>query len=158
MERACMRVLIIDDSIVMRKIVESTLRLCPIALSEVLYAGDGKEGLAALDSSAARHLSIDLIFCDVHMPVMDGLKFLAERTAYPSFTRTPVIMITSDPSDPYLRRAIAGGADGYIAKPFTLEQIQTAIASVTRSSGRRFTPHQTTGSSPSAPKATGGVR
>jgi two-component system, chemotaxis family, chemotaxis protein CheY len=153
-----MRVLIIDDSIVMRKIVESTLRLCAVGLSEVLHAADGKEGLAALDNSATRHLSIDLIFCDVHMPVMDGLKFLAEKAAYPSFLRTPVIMITADPSDPYLRRSIAAGADGYIAKPFTLDQIQTAIGSVMRSSGRRSTPHQANGAAPIAPKAAGGVR
>jgi two-component system, chemotaxis family, chemotaxis protein CheY len=152
-----MRVLIIDDSIVMRKIVESALRNCTPVVSEVLHATDGKEGLAALDSSATHHLSIDLIFCDVHMPVMDGLKFLAEKPAYPSFLRTPVIMITADPADPYLRRAIAAGAAGYIAKPFTLDQVQTAIESVMRT-GRRLTPHQATGSSTIAPKAAGGAR
>jgi len=152
-----MRVLIIDDSIVMRKIVESALRNCAVGVGEVLHAADGKEGLAALDNSARQRLSIDLIFCDVHMPVMDGLKFLAEKPAHPSFLRTPVIMITADPADPYLRHAIAAGAAGYIAKPFTLDQVQAAIESVMRAS-RRFTPHQATGSSPIAPKAAGGVR
>ncbi len=69
-------------------------------VSEVLHAADGKEGLAELANSATLRLTIDLIFCDVHMPVMDGLKFLAEKPAYPAFLRTPVIMITSDPTDP----------------------------------------------------------
>ena len=153
-----MRVLIIDDSIVMRKIVETALRNCISAVSEVLHAADGKAGLVALETSATQRLSIDLIFCDVHMPVMDGLKFLAEKPAYPSFLRTPVIMITADPADPYLRRAIAAGAAGYIAKPFTLDQVQSAIDSVTRSSSRRFTPNQATGSTQIVPKAAGGVR
>jgi two-component system, chemotaxis family, chemotaxis protein CheY len=152
-----MRVLIIDDSIVMRKIVEAALRNCAVGVSEVLHAADGKQGLAALDSSATQRLAIDLIFCDVHMPVMDGLKFLAEKPACPSFLATPVIMITADPGDPYLRRAIAAGAAGYIAKPFTLDQVQTAIESVMRP-GRRTAPHQAKGSNPIAPRAAGGVR
>ncbi|HEV2644937.1 MAG TPA: response regulator [Acidobacteriaceae bacterium] len=152
-----MRVLIIDDSIVMRKIVESTLRLCAIGVSDVLHAADGKQGLAELANSATLRLTIDLIFCDVHMPVMDGLKFLAEKPAYPAFLRTPVIMITSDPTDPHLRRAMAAGADGYIAKPFTHEQIKTAITAVMRSSGRRST-HQATSAASIAPRTAGGVR
>jgi two-component system chemotaxis response regulator CheY len=153
-----MRVLIIDDSIVMRKIVESVLRTSTSAIGDVLHAANGKDGLAALDASAAQRLSIDLIFCDVHMPVMDGLKFLAERTAYPSVVRTPVLMITADPADPYLRHALAAGAAGYIAKPFTLGQVQTAIDSVMRTTGWRVAPQHAPGVSPSAPKAAGGVR
>jgi two-component system chemotaxis response regulator CheY len=39
-------------------------------------------------------------------------------------------MITADPSDPYLLHAIAAGAQGYISKPFTLEQMQLRIASL----------------------------
>ncbi|HEV2619591.1 MAG TPA: response regulator [Acidobacteriaceae bacterium] len=152
-----MRVLIIDDSIVMRKIVESALRNCTAGVSEVLHAANGKDGLAALEASATHGLSIDLIFCDVHMPVMDGLKFLAERTAYPSLLRTPVLMITADPGDPYLRHSIAAGAAGYIAKPFTLDQVQKAIDSVMSGSSRRIAPHHAA-PSPIAPKAAGGVR
>jgi two-component system chemotaxis response regulator CheY len=153
-----MRVLIIDDSIVMRKIVESALRNCTVGVSEVLHAADGKEGLAALANSTTQRLSIDLIFCDVHMPVIDGLKFLAEKPAYPAFLRTPVIMITADPADPYLRRAIAAGAAGYIAKPFTLDQVAAAIDCVLHPGARRTTPHQTADAAPFAPKAAGGVR
>jgi two-component system chemotaxis response regulator CheY len=151
-----MRVLIIDDSIVMRKIVESAVRHCTIGIGEVLHAPNGKDGLAALGDSASRRLPVDLIFCDVHMPVMDGLKFLAEKPAYPSFLRTPVIMITADPGDPYLRRAIAAGAEGYIAKPFTLDQVQATIASVLRHTSHRLAPRQV--APQTLPKAVGGVR
>jgi two-component system chemotaxis response regulator CheY len=153
-----MRVLIIDDSIVMRKIVENAIRQCTTGISEVLQAAHGQDALAVLDSSAALRLPIDLIFCDVHMPVMDGLKVLAEKPAHASFVRTPVVMITADPGDPHLRRAIAAGAEGYIAKPFTLDQVKTTIESVMRSTGRRLTPHPQTGSAPLAPKIAGGVR
>jgi two-component system chemotaxis response regulator CheY len=153
-----MRVLIIDDSIVMRKIVESAIRQCTAGISDVLHAANGKDALSTLHTSATQRLSIELIFCDVHMPIMDGLKFLAEKPAYPSFLRTPVVMITADPGDPYLRRAIAAGASGYIAKPFTLDQVRTTIESVLRGPGRRVAPPPTPGAAPLAPKTNGGVR
>jgi two-component system chemotaxis response regulator CheY len=129
MERR-MRVLIIDDSVVMRKIVESALRNCGLKLREVLHAANGVEGLAALENAAAHGESFDLILCDVHMPLMDGLGFLTEMPRRNLAQNVPVVMITADPSDPHLVRAIAAGAQGYISKPFTLEQMKTSMASL----------------------------
>jgi two-component system, chemotaxis family, chemotaxis protein CheY len=124
------RVLIVDDSFVMRKIVEGALRHAGLQLAEVLHAANGAAGLAALEDIAARGESLDLILCDVHMPVMDGLRFLVERPKRKLAPGVPVVMITADASDPYLLQAIAAGAQGYIAKPFTLAQVQTIVASL----------------------------
>jgi two-component system chemotaxis response regulator CheY len=123
-----MRVLIVDDSLVMRKIVEGALRHSGIELTEVVQAANGVEALAALEQAAAQGQPLDLILCDVHMPVMDGLGFLIEKPRRNLAPGVPVVMITADGTDPHLLRAIAAGAQGYISKPFTLEQMQTSIA------------------------------
>jgi two-component system chemotaxis response regulator CheY len=124
------RVLIIDDSAVMRKIVEAALRHAGINLTEVLHAANGLQGLAALEKASARDQSCNLILCDVHMPVMDGLGFLLEKPRRNLAPGVPVVMITADAGDPHLLQAIAAGAQGYISKPFTLEQMQTRVTSL----------------------------
>jgi two-component system chemotaxis response regulator CheY len=123
-----MRVLIVDDSVVMRRIVEGALRHSGLELTEVLGAANGVEALGALEQAAAQDRPLDLILCDVHMPVMDGLGFLIERPRRNLAPGVPVVMITADATDPHLLRAIAAGAQGYISKPFTLEQMQACVA------------------------------
>ena len=66
-----LRVLIVDDSSVMRKIVERALRQAGLDLTEVLEASNGAEALAE-----AQKGSLDIILSDINMPVMDGLEFL----------------------------------------------------------------------------------
>ena len=63
------RALIIDDSSVMRKIVERSLRQAGIELTKVFEAGNGAEALGVLKVN-----QVDLILCDINMPVMDGLE------------------------------------------------------------------------------------
>jgi len=124
------RVLIIDDSVVMRRILDSALHHSGLDLSEVLHAADGREGLAVLEEFAANDLPLDLILCDVHMPAMNGLDFLLEKQRRNLAPGVPVLMITADASDPQVIDAVAAGAQGYISKPFTLERIKTCVASL----------------------------
>src|SRR5438105_6326198 len=67
------RALIVDDSSVMRKIVERSLRQSGIELEKVVEAANGSEALTALQSNV-----VDLILCDINMPVMDGLEFVRQ--------------------------------------------------------------------------------
>jgi two-component system chemotaxis response regulator CheY len=122
-----MRVMIVDDSAVMRKIVESALRHAGFTLTEVLQASNGAEALAQIEQAREHSPPLDLILCDVHMPVMNGLAFLREKSARGLAPGVPVTMITVDPSDPHLLQALAVGAAGYIAKPFTLAQILACV-------------------------------
>lgn len=123
-----MRVLIVDDSIVMRRIVQGALRHSGLELTTVLEAANGIEALTALEQAAAQNQPLDLILCDVHMPIMDGLAFLIEKPRRNLAPGVPVVMITADGTDPHLLRAIAAGAQGYICKPFTLDQMQASLA------------------------------
>ena len=65
-----MRALIVDDSAVMRKVIERALRQAGLELTEVLQASNGEEGLQALRESASAPVSV--ILSDINMPVMDG--------------------------------------------------------------------------------------
>ena len=125
-----MRVLIVDDSVVMRMIVERALRHAGLDLFEVLQAANGVEGLAALETAGASGAPLDLILSDVHMPVMDGLEFLLEKQRRNLAPGVPVVMITADSDDTHVSQAIAAGAQGFISKPFTIQQMQTRVAAL----------------------------
>ncbi|MFP5276110.1 MAG: response regulator [Acidobacteriota bacterium] len=116
------RALIMDDSSVMRKIVERTLRQAGVELECVLEAANGHEGLDLLE----RH-PVDLILSDVNMPSMDGLEFLRQLRGRNLAPQTPVVMITTEGSEEQVRQAVQAGAQGYIRKPFTVEQIKQRI-------------------------------
>src|SRR5208283_1640195 len=124
------RVLIIDDSPVMRRILEGALRHSDLDLAEVLQAANGTEGLAALENSATEDRPLDLILCDVHMPEMNGLDFLLEKQRRNLAPGVPLVLITADASDPQVLKAVAAGAQGTITKPFTLKQVQKCVASL----------------------------
>jgi two-component system chemotaxis response regulator CheY len=116
------RVLIVDDSSVMRKIVERALRQAGLDPLVVLEAGSGVEGLDALRSNA-----VQLILSDINMPSMDGLEFLRQLRAQNLADGVPVVMITTESSEEHVRQAIQSGAQGYIRKPFTAEQVKERV-------------------------------
>ena len=119
------RALIVDDSSVMRKIVERSLRQAGIDLSDVLQAGNGAEALGVLKDSA-----VDLILCDINMPVMDGLEFIKQLPSVANAKGVPVVMITTEGSEAHVVQALSCGARGYIRKPFTPEQVKEHVIPV----------------------------
>ena len=119
------RVLIVDDSSVMRKIVERSLRQADIKLAEVVEAGNGMEALAALNEK-----KVDLILCDINMPVMDGLEFVKLLPNVANAKGVPVVMITTEGSEGHVVKALSAGARGYIRKPFTPDQVKDHILPV----------------------------
>jgi two-component system chemotaxis response regulator CheY len=119
-----------DDSVVIRRVVESVLRQADLGLEEAVTAANGLEGLAALERAEAEGRPVDLVLSDLHMPAMDGLEFLLERERRGLARGVPVVMITADGSDPQVMAAMAAGAQGYISKPFTLDEIRACVESV----------------------------
>ena len=118
-----LKVLIMDDSSVMRKIVERALRQAGLELTEVLEAANGAEGLAQVQTGG-----LDMIFSDINMPVMDGLEFLKSLAGVAAAKGVPVIMITTEGSEARVVEALSAGAKGYLRKPFTPEQVKERVA------------------------------
>jgi two-component system chemotaxis response regulator CheY len=116
------RTLIVDDSSVMRKIVERSLRQAGLDQMVVYEAGNGAEGLDLLKSK-----NVDLILSDINMPSMDGLEFLRQIRAQNLAPGVPVVMITTESSEEHVKQAILAGARGYIRKPFTAEQVKERV-------------------------------
>ena len=116
------KMLIVDDSSVMRKIVERSLRQAGIAIAQVFEAGNGSEALDVL-----RKETVDLVLSDINMPVMDGLEFVRQLSGIENAQGVPVIMITTEGSESHVVEAISCGARGYIRKPFTPDQVKEHV-------------------------------
>jgi two-component system, chemotaxis family, chemotaxis protein CheY len=119
------KALIVDDSSVMRKIVERSLRQAGLDLGQVVEAANGAEALAAV-----REGFPDLILCDINMPVMDGLEFVHRLQSVEGGKRVPVVMITTEGSESRVVQALSAGARGYIRKPFTPDQVREHVVPV----------------------------
>jgi len=119
------RALIVDDSGVMRKIVERSLRQAGLGISQVLEAGNGAEALAVVEQH-----QVDLILCDINMPVMDGLEFVKQLSRLEKGKGVPVVMITTEGSEGHVVQALSAGARGYLRKPFTSDQVKEHVLPV----------------------------
>jgi two-component system chemotaxis response regulator CheY len=115
-------ILVVDDSAMMRKIVLRTLKMAEVEFDQVLEAGDGLEAVALL-----RAHSVNLIMCDINMPNMSGLELLTRIKQENLAPGVPVVMVTTEGSEPQVREAILAGAKGYIRKPFTLDHIKNNV-------------------------------
>jgi two-component system chemotaxis response regulator CheY len=115
-------ILVVDDSAMMRKIVLRTLKMAEVEFETVLEAGDGVEALALL-----RAHTVNLIMCDINMPNMSGLELLTRIKQEKLALGVPVVMVTTEGSEPQVREAILAGAKGYIRKPFTLDHIKNNV-------------------------------
>lgn len=115
-----LKVLILDDSAMMRKRITRALRQSGLDISVAAEAENGIQGLEALSSQ-----SVELVLCDWNMPEMNGLQFIKEaRKEY----KTPIVMLTTESSQERILEAMEAGADGYVTKPFTPEKLATKIS------------------------------
>jgi|SRR5271165_2797577 len=120
-----LRTLIVDDSSVMRKIIERSLRAAGLDLAQVFEAANGVEALQAVEANR-----VDLILCDINMPVMGGLEFVKRLAAVESARGVPVVMITTEGSEAQVLEALSAGARGYLRKPFTAGQVKEHVLPV----------------------------
>ncbi|HIJ85438.1 MAG: response regulator receiver protein [Magnetococcales bacterium] len=119
-----MRVLIVDDSSVMRKIVSRGLRQAGFKIDDILEAGDGQEALGVLAADS----NFQLILSDWNMPVMDGLNFVkAVRSGSGPSKSIPIVMVTTEGGESKVQAAIEAGANGHVKKPFTPDTLKATL-------------------------------
>jgi two-component system chemotaxis response regulator CheY len=122
-----LKALIIDDSGVMRKMVMKSLTEAKLAEFEFVEAEDGKDALEKLKSDSA----IDIAFVDWNMPNMTGIDFVKEarkEATWMGDDPIPMVMVTSEKTLDKVQEALdVAGADGFISKPFTVEELQRKL-------------------------------
>lgn len=115
-----MKVLIIEDSPIMRMMLRGLLR--QINMVDVTETANGAEGINMLQQGM-----VDLILLDLHMPVMDGITFINEINKNSEWAKIPIIIVSSDNETGQIVEALQLGARTYITKPFRIENLETAL-------------------------------
>ena len=118
-----MRILVVDDSKVMRSIVIRTLRQAGFDGHAVDEAGDGASALLMIESNTP-----DLVLTDWNMPEMPGIELLNNVRA--KGNQTPFVFITSEGTDEMRNLALNAGASGFISKPFTPATFQSVLGAI----------------------------
>ncbi len=115
------RILIIEDN---EDIRENVAEILTLSDYEVLMAPNGKEGIAVAQAQEP-----DLIICDIMMPGIDGYGVLHVLHKDPKTQNIPFIFLTSKSERSDFRAAMELGADDYITKPFSGNELLHAIQS-----------------------------
>ena len=118
-----MKILIVDDSKVMRSIVKRTLRQAGFGNHEVVEAGNGSEGL----EQVAEHTP-DLVLCDWNMPEMNGIEMLQELRG--AGNEGKFGFVTSEGTAEMHQVALDAGALFLITKPFTADDFEEKLSPV----------------------------
>jgi twitching motility two-component system response regulator PilG len=118
------KVLVIDDSNTIRRSAEIFLGQ---GGHQVVLAEDGFDALAKVNDHTP-----DLVFCDILMPRLDGYQTCAIIKRNPRFAHVPVIMLSSKDGLFDKARGRMVGSEDYLTKPFTKEQLLTAVRQFNR--------------------------
>lgn len=104
------RILVIEDSAVIRRLIEVCLRAADL---EIVMRDDGPTGLEAVTTEDP-----DLLVLDIGLPGMDGWQVLHHIRTNPVTRTLPVVVLTAHAEEESRRRADEGGADAFVTKPF----------------------------------------
>jgi two-component system chemotaxis response regulator CheY len=125
-----MRILVVDDSRVMREMISRTIAMAGLKDYTVEHAADGAEALALVRASPP-----DLIILDLNMPVLDGEEFLSAVRTEPGLRHLPVVVASSESSDVRVRRVRLMGAE-FVRKPFKPEALVGALQKLLPAEGK----------------------
>lgn len=108
-----MHVLVVEDSMTMRRVVVDSVR--SITDADVIEADSGEEALEIMRATP----DIRVVLLDWYLPGMSGLEVIEAAQAEPEIARIPIVMITSEREKQNVIVALRTGAENYIVKPFT---------------------------------------
>ncbi|GEA05554.1 Fis family transcriptional regulator [Alteromonas sp. KUL42] len=116
------KILIVDDSPSIRQMVEVTLRS---ANYDITAAEDGKKALDICQDN-----TFDFVLTDVNMPNMDGITLVKSLRAMAAFSKTPIIVLTTEAGADIKGQGKAAGATGWMVKPFDPTRLLQLVAQV----------------------------
>ncbi len=117
-----MKIMIVDDSITMRRI--EALNLKKAGYTDIVEAEDGKDALNIL---ATVHGLPDVILLDWNMPEMSGIEVLRKIKSDPALKEIDVIMVTTEAEKERVLEALKNGASGYLVKPLTPGKFRSQV-------------------------------
>ena len=121
------RVLIVDDSQVMRAFIRRIILLSGMEGAEFLEASDGCEALSLL-----RREWVDVVLTDINMPSMDGEELVRCLEADDMLKSVPVLIVSTDGTESRMHQMLSLGARGYVKKPFAPETLREELERVLR--------------------------
>jgi len=114
------KILIAEDSPTMRSLIVSTI--AALGDYEVVEAANGFEALRILPRE-----KVDLVITDINMPDINGLELVSFVKNNPNYQSTPLFIISTEGSERDREKGMALGADAYLVKPFSPEELQALI-------------------------------
>ena len=116
-----MKVIVADDSLVMRKIIGGVVQDLGHG---IIHAANGRQMLEILEERAD---DIDLILLDWNMPGLNGIDALKEMQQNSHYQRIPVFMVSTESEDSKIKEALSTGAKDYLPKPFDADELAAKI-------------------------------
>lgn len=121
-------VLVIEDDPDLRRIL--CLQIAKLGY-DTAEAADGREGFAK-----ARELTPDLLLLDLMMPEMDGFQVLKRVKCIDALTEIPVLILTASHDDHHRKKGLSHMANGFMTKPYTVEQLREELGRFLTPAGR----------------------
>ena len=120
-----MRILIVDDSSMMRAMIKRVVKLTDVPVEEILEAGDGAEALSLLEQH-----DVQLLLTDINMPVMNGAELLRALADDERWSRLTRVIISTDGSTARREEAADLDVRCYLEKPFSPEVLRDVLNDV----------------------------
>jgi two-component system chemotaxis response regulator CheY len=119
------RILVVDDSPIIRQVVKRALGLSGLDLEPPMEAPDG---LAALE--VLRREKVDLVFADINMPRMDGAELIRAMSQDERLKHVPIVVVTADSAYARLVELHDLGVKAFVRKPFRPEQFRDVVTKI----------------------------
>ena len=120
---ADLKILAVDDSPTMRRIIINTLKRA--GYKEVVEATDGKDAIAKMKVE-----EVNFVITDWNMPEMDGLTFVTKLRSMEEYKSIPILMVTTRSVKDDIVDALKAGVNNYIVKPFTPDTLKQKIEQI----------------------------
>ena len=115
-------VLIVDDSMIIRKMIAKTLHISGIEIGEIYFAENGIQALNQLKGNW-----VDIVFADINMPEMNGIEMVEHMCKEDLLNSIPVVIISTERSRERIEALKAMGVKAYLSKPFIPEEFSRVV-------------------------------